>query len=134
MVVLSSQAAVSNWPAIRVAGGPGALSTVPEALGVGGTCTTQPKVTLGLTGGAFSSCAVAQAGAACGTGAGLSWKFLGGGGTQTTAAINPTWSGGALTSCTVTAGDSAGYTATTYTSSGNGGDGGNGWYAEFQGW
>jgi len=134
VVILSSQATVTNWPFVSVSGGPGALATVPEAVGLGGSCTQQPKATLGVTSGAFSSCTVAQAGAGCGTGTGITWSFLGGGGTQTTAAINPTWSGGTLASCTVTAGNSTGYTAATYTTSGKGGDGGNGWYAEFQGW
>jgi hypothetical protein len=134
VVILSSQATVTNWPAIYVTGGPGGLVTVPEAVGTGGSCTSQPKVTLGVTSGALSSCTVAAAGAGCGTGAGITWNFLGGGGTQTTAAINPTWSSGALASCTVTPGNSTGYTAATYTTAGKGGDGGNGWYAEFQGW
>jgi hypothetical protein len=48
--------------------------------------------------------------------------------------VNPTWSSGALSSCTVTAGTSSGYTAATYTTCGTGGDGGNGWYAEYAGW
>ena len=134
VVILSSKAAVTNWPSVYVAGGPGGLVTVPEAVATGGTCTSQPKVTLGVTAGALSSCAVAQAGAGCGTGAGITWNILGGGGTQTTAAIAPTWNNGSLASCTVTSGDSSGYTAATYTTSGKGGDGGNGWYTEFQGW
>jgi hypothetical protein len=48
--------------------------------------------------------------------------------------VNPTWSGGALASCTTTAGTSSGFTAATYTTAGTGGDGSNGWYTEFQGW
>jgi hypothetical protein len=135
VVILSSEATVSTWPAIYVAGGPGAVVTVPEALGVGGTCTTQPKATLGVTSGALNgTCTVVQAGAGCGTGTGLTWSVLGGGGTLGTGTVNPTWNSGSLASCTTTAGTSTGYTAATYTTSGTGGDGGPGWYAEFQGW
>jgi hypothetical protein len=135
VVVLSSQATVSTWPTIYTAGGPGGLCTVPEALATGGSCTTQPKVTLGVTSGAFSGTAtVVQAGAGCGTGTGITWNFLGGGGTPGTATVNPTWSSGALSSVTVTAGTSSGYTAATYTTCGTGGDGGVGWYAEYAGW
>jgi hypothetical protein len=130
VVILSSQSAVSTWPAIYAAGGPGGLVTVPEALATSGTCTSQPKVTLGVTSGALSSCTVAQAGAGCGTGTNITWNILGGGGTG--GAITPTWSGGALASCTASGG--SGYTATTYTTAGTGGDGGAGWFAEFQGW
>jgi hypothetical protein len=129
-VVLSSQSAVTTWPAIYTAPGPGALVTVPEALATSGSCTSQPKVTLGVTSGALSSCTVAQAGAGCGTGTNVTFNILGGGGSGGT--ITPTWSGGALTSCTVSGG--SGYTAVTYTTSGTGGDGGNGFSAEFQGW
>ena len=78
--ILSSQAAVSNWPAIYVAGGPGGLVTVPEALGTSGTCTTQPKVTLGVSGGALNSCTVAVAGVGCGTGTNVTFNVVGGGG------------------------------------------------------
>jgi hypothetical protein len=135
VVILSSQAAVTTWPSIYIAGGPGGLTTVPEAVATGGTCTTQPKASLGVSSGALSgTCTVIQAGAGCGTGAGITWNILGGGGTETTATITPVWSSGAMASCTATAGDSSGYTAATYTTSGTGGDGGNGWYAEFQGW
>jgi len=135
VVILSSAATVTNWPTVYVAGGPGGLATVPDAVAMSGSCTTQPKATLGVSGGALSgSCTVVQAGAGCGTGTGVVWNILGGGGTQGTATVNPTWSGGALASCTVTPGTSSGYTATTYTTSGAGGDGGNGWYAEFAGW
>jgi hypothetical protein len=133
--ILSSQAAVSTWPTVYMAGGPGGLVTVPEAVATGGSCTSQPKLTLGVTAGALSGTAtVVQAGAGCGTGAGITWNILGGGGTQGTATINPTWSGGALVSGTVTPGTSSGYTAAAYTNAGNGGDGGAGWSAEFQGW
>jgi hypothetical protein len=135
VAVLSSQATVSTWPTIYTAGGPGGLCTVPEAVATSGSCTTQPKVTLGVSSGAFSgTCTVAQAGAGCGTGTGITWNFLGGSGTPGTATVNPTWSSGALSSCTVTAGTSSGYTAATYTTCGTGGDGGNGWYAEYAGW
>jgi hypothetical protein len=137
VVLLSSQTAVSTWPTIYAAGGPGGLNAVPEAVGIGGSCTSPPKATLGVTGapGPLSgTCAVVQAGVGCGTGSGITWKILGGGGTAGTAIVSPTWSGGTLASCTVTPGTSSGYTAATYTTSGRGGDGGNGWFAEFQGW
>jgi hypothetical protein len=135
VVILSSQASVSTWPTIYAAGGPGALATVPQALGYGGSCTMQPKATLGVTSGALNgACTVVTAGAGCGTGAGLTWVVQGGGGTLGTGTVNPTWSGGALASCTTTAGSSSGYTAATYTTSGAGGNGAAGWYAEFQGW
>lgn len=137
VAILSSQAAVSTWPTIYAAGGPGGLVTVPEALATSGTCTSQPKATLGVTGapGPLSgTCTPIQAGAGCGTGANITWNIVGGGGTQGTAVLNPTWSGGALASCTVTPGTSSGYTAATYTTAGTGGDGSAGWVAEFQGW
>ncbi len=135
VVILSSMAAVSTWPTIYAAGGPGGLATVPEAVAISGSCMTQPKATLGVTSGALNgTCTVVQAGAGCGTGAGVTWKILGGGGTVGTAVVTPTWSSGTLASCTATPGTSTGYTAATYTTSGKGGDGGNGWFAEFQGW
>jgi hypothetical protein len=115
---------------VSVSGGPGALAIVPQALATSGSCTTQPKVTLGVTSGALSSCAVVQAGAGCGSGTNVTFNIRGGGGTGGT--VTPTWSGGALSSCTASGG--SGYTAATYTASGTGGDGGNGWLAEFQGW
>jgi len=130
VVVLSSQAAVATWPSIYTAGGPGGLVTVPEAAATSGTCTSQPKATLGVTSGALSSCTVVQAGAGCGTGTNVTFNILGGGGSGGT--VTPTWSGGALASCTASGG--SGYTAATYTTSGTGGDGGAGWSAEFQGW
>ncbi len=133
--LLSSQAAVSTWPAVYVAGGPGGWSSggsspVPQALATSGSCTTQPKVTLSVTGGALSSCTVVQPGAGCATGANVTFNILGGGGTGGT--VTPTWSAGSLASCTASGG--SGYSAATYTTVGAGGDGGNGWYAEFQGW
>ena len=64
VAILSSQKAVSTWPTIYDAGGPGALATIPQALGVGGSCTTQPKATLGVTSGSLNgTCTVIQAGA-----------------------------------------------------------------------
>jgi hypothetical protein len=135
VAILSSRAAVTTWPTVYTAGGPGALATVPQALGVGGSCTTQPTATLGVTSGALNgTCTVVAAGAGCGTGAGVTFSVVGGGGTLGTGTVNPTWSGGALASCTTTAGSSTGYTAATYTTSGAGGQGGAGWNAEFQGW
>jgi len=130
VIILSSEAAVSTWPNTYAAAGPGGLAVVPQALGVGGSCTTQPKATLTVSGGALSTCTVVTAGAGCGTGAGLNWTIQGGGGTGGT--ITPTWSAGALASCTASGG--SGYTAATYTTSGNGGDGEPGWIAEFAGW
>jgi hypothetical protein len=130
VVILSSAASVTTWPTISVSGGPGGLVTVPEMLATGGTCTTQPKATLGVTSGALSSCTVVQAGAGCGTGTGVTMNILGGGGTGGT--VTPTWSGGTLASCTASGG--SGYAAATYTTAGTGGDGGPGWSAEFQGW
>ena len=130
VIALSSQSTPANWPAVSVSGGPGALATVPQALATSGSCTTQPKATLGVTSGALSSCTVVQAGAGCGTGTNVKFNILGGSGTGGT--VTPTWSGGALASCTASGG--SGYTAAAYTTSGAGGDGGNGWSAEFQGW
>ncbi len=135
VAILSSQQSVSTWPTVYTAGGPGGLVTVPEAVATGGSCTCPPKATLGVTSGALDgTLTVVQAGAGCGTGAGITWNILGGGGTPGTATINPVWSGGALVSGTVTPGTSSGYTAATYTNAGTGGDGGTGWYQEFQGW
>ena len=130
VVILSSQAAVGTWPTVYAAGGPGGLVTVPYAAATSGTCTSPPKATLGVSGGALNSCTVVQAGAGCGTGAGITWNILGGGGSGGT--ITPTWSGGSLASCTASGG--SGYTATTYTTAGTGGDGGPGWRAQFSGW
>jgi hypothetical protein len=134
-IVLSSQAAVSTWPTLYYAGGPGGLVNVPYATWTGGSCTSPAKATLGASASALSgSCTVVQAGSGCGTGAGTALQILGGGGTPGTGTVTPTWSGGALASCTATAGTSSGYTATTYTTAGTGGDGAPGWYAEFSGW
>jgi hypothetical protein len=129
-VILSSQAKVKSWPAVHAAGGPGALASVPQALATGGSCTSRPKIALGVASGALSSCTVAQAGAGCGAGTGVVWNIVGGGGAGGT--ITATWSGGALQSCQAQGG--AGYTAATYATTGAGGDGGNGWSAKFQGW
>jgi hypothetical protein len=129
-VILSSQAKVKSWPAVHAAGGPGALASVPQALATGGSCTSRPKIALGVASGALSSCTVAQAGAGCGAGTGVVWNIVGGGGAGGT--ITATWSGGALQSCQAQGG--AGYTAATYATAGAGGDGGNGWSAKFQGW
>jgi hypothetical protein len=135
VVVLSSQKTVSTWPNIYAAGGPGGLVTVPYATWTRGSCTSPPKATLAVSGGAISgTCTVVQAGAGCGTGAGTVLQVLGGGGTLGTGTVTPTWSGGTLASCTATAGTSSGYTAATYTTAGTGGDGGPGWVAEFSGW
>lgn len=135
VIILSSQATIATLPTMSVAAGPGGLVTVPEAVATGGSCTTQPKATLGVTAGALSGvCTVVTAGAGCGTGTGVTFNVVGGGGTLGTGTVNPTWSGGTLASCTTTAGTSSGYTASTFTTSGTGGDGAAGWTAVFQGW
>ena len=132
VAILSSQAAVATWPTIYTAPGGAPNCTVPEGIGQGGTCTQEPMATLGVTTGAFNgTCTVVTAGAGCGTGTGMTWTFAGGGGTAGTAVFNPTWSGGALASCTVTAGNSSGYTSATYTTCGAAGLSAAGWYAEF---
>jgi hypothetical protein len=135
VAILSSQQTVSTWPIVYAAGGPGGLVTVPYATWTSGSCTSPPKATLAVSGGALSgSCTVVQAGAGCGTGAGTTLQVLGSGGTLGTGTVTPTWSGGTLASCSITSGTSSGYTAATYTTAGTGGDGGPGWYAEFSGW
>jgi hypothetical protein len=87
-------------------------------------------MTLGLSGGALSSCSVTVAGAGCGSSPNINWTVLGGGGTGGT--VNAIWSGGAVASCTASGG--SGYTVAAYTTAGTGGDGGAGWLAEFSGW
>jgi hypothetical protein len=137
VAILSSQAPVSTWPSLYTGGSAGGLATVPYAVPAGtsatasgNSCIAQPKLALSLTGGALSGCSVTAAGAGCGAAPNINWSILGGGGTGGT--VTPTWSGGAVASCTASGG--SGYTAATYTTSGNGGDGGYGWSAEFQGW
>jgi hypothetical protein len=136
VIILSSQAAETYTINTYSAGGAGSLAGavgVPEALWSSGTATSPAKATLGVSGGALSgTCTVQQAGAGYGTGTTV--YILGGGGTQGTATVNATWSGGSLASCTVTPGTSSGYTATTYTVSGAGGDGGAGMVFEYSGW
>lgn len=135
IVLLSSQLTIPTLPTIYTAPGSGSLNSVPEALGISGSCTTEPQLTLGVSGGALSgTCTIVTAGAGCGTGTGVTFSVLGGGGTLGTGTINPTWSGGTVASCTTTAGTSSGYTASTFTTSGIGGNGGNGWTAVFQTW
>jgi hypothetical protein len=87
-------------------------------------------LTLSLTSGALSGCTVTAAGSGLGSSPALNWVILGGGGSGGT--ITPTYSGGAVASCTASGG--SGYTATSYTTAGAGGNGGSGWYAEFSGW
>ena len=118
-IILSSQSTVTTWPNTFDAPGSGGICTVPESAAEGGSCTTEPIVSLGVTSGALSSCTVVTAGAGCGTGTGVNWTVLGGGGTGGT--ITPTWSGGTLASCTASGG--SGYTAATYTTCGTGGAG-----------
>ena len=126
-VLLYSFNAFTANPTIYFTPGPGALCQVPQVLATGGSCTTPPTATLGVTAGAFDgTLAVVAAGAGCGTGTGITWNFLGGGGTPGTAAVVPTWSSGTLATGTVTPGTSSGYTAATYTTCGAGGNGGAG--------
>src|SRR5208337_1779171 len=56
--------------------------TVPQALGVGGSCTSEPKALLAVTTGALNgTCTVVQSGAGCGAGTGVTFNVTGGGGT-----------------------------------------------------
>jgi len=133
VITIYSQVAVTNWPSLYIAPGAGITTsagslTVPLVVGEGGSCTTEPQATVAVAAGAFSGVAtVVAAGAGCGTGTGMIWSFEGGGGTPGTAVFNPTFSGGALASATVTPGTSSGYTAATFTGVGNGGQGGSGY-------
>ncbi|MGA9668393.1 MAG: hypothetical protein WBQ94_04250 [Terracidiphilus sp.] len=130
--VIMRSPSFTNSGIINVNGGVGGQSTVPYAVAIGGSCTTAPIVDLTLTSTALSGCGtIVQAGAGCGTGTGVTWKVLGGGGTVGTATITPSWSGGALASCTVSSGTSTGYTVSTWTTSGTGGNGGTGWSRVF---
>jgi hypothetical protein len=137
-IFLSSQAPETYTINTYAAGGAGSLAgTVgyPEALWSSGTATSPAKALLGVTGGALNgTCTVLQGGAGYGTGTGTTVYILGGGGTQGTATVNATWSGGSLASCSVTPGTSSGYIATTYTVSGAGGDGGAGMVFAYSGW
>jgi hypothetical protein len=137
VAILSSQIAVTTWPNVYYGGGAGGQVTVPYAVPAGtssvasgNSCTTQPKLSLGVTSGVLSSCTVITAGVGCGSSPNINWTILGGSGSGGT--ITPTWSSGTVASCTASGG--SGYTATTYTTSGTGGDGGSGWMTEFQGW
>jgi hypothetical protein len=137
VAILSSQAAVSAWPTINTVGGAGGQASVPyavpsgtSAIAAGNSCTAQPKLSLGVSGGALASCTVVMAGAGCGSAPNVHWTIMGGAGSGGT--ITPTWSGGTVRSCTASGG--SGYQAASYRTAGTGGDGGNGWYAEFAGW
>jgi hypothetical protein len=137
VVILSSQAAETFGIAIDAGSAAGGQVSVPFAAAAGSSsaasgnqCTTAPVLTLGVTAGALSSCTVTVAGAACGSSPALNWSVLGGGGTGGT--ITPTWSGGAVASCTASGG--SGYTAASYTTAGSGGAGGAGWSAEYSRW
>jgi hypothetical protein len=137
VIILSSKNTIPTLPNMWATGGAGALSGtigVPQALAQGGSCTTIPTASIGVTAGAISSCVVQAAGAGCGTGTGVVFNVVGGGGILGTGTVNPTWSSGTLASCTVTAGTSAGYTASTFTTAGAGGNGGNGWNHVYQNW
>jgi hypothetical protein len=138
VALLSSQATVSTWPTVYAGPGKGGQVSVPYAV-PGGTSSAAsglpagaqpPVLALSLTSGALSGCTVTAAGSGLGSSPALNWVIQGGGGTGGT--ITPTYSGGAVASCTASGG--SGYTATSYTTAGAGGDGGSGWYAEFSGW
>lgn len=142
IVILSSQAPETYGITIYAGGGAGQFSStgslitplaVPggtSSLSSGNNCTTQPILTLAVSGGSLSTCTVQVPGAACGASPSINWTVLGGGGAGGT--ITPTWSGGAVASCTASGG--GGYASTTLTTAGSGGQGGNGWSAEFSGW
>lgn len=137
VVILSSQAAETFGIAIDTGGGAGGQASVPYAAPVGTSSvatgnqgTIPPILTLGVTSGALSSCTVTNAGSGLGASPSINFGVLGGGGTGGT--IMPTYSGGAVASCTASGG--SGYTASTFTTAGNGGYGGAGWSAEFSGW
>jgi hypothetical protein len=88
-------------------------------------------LTLTVSGGVPSACAVTVAGSSCGASPIINWGIEGAGG-GTGAVITPTWSGGAVASCSVSGG--TGYTNSTTFTAGQGGAGGVGWFAEFSGW
>jgi hypothetical protein len=136
--ILSSQAPETFSIAIDAGGGAGGQVSVPYAVPNGTTSIPSglpsgagiPVLTLGVSGGALSSCTVTTPGSGLGSSPSLNFVILGGGGTGGT--ITPTYSSGAVASCTASGG--SGYTAAAYTTAGNGGYGGSGWSAEFQGW
>ncbi|CAN5951056.1 unnamed protein product [Sphagnum jensenii] len=138
VIILSAQTNTGTQT-LSVAGGPGAISGttygVPEAVAEGGSCTVSPQLLMGVSAGTFTATpTIVNAGAGCGTGNGLVWRFLGGGGTQTTASVSCTWVSGACTAPVVTPGDSAGYTAATYALSGSSSQGPSGYTATYTGW
>lgn len=137
LIILSSQASETFGILLYTGGGAGGQVSVPYAVPGGSTtvssndiCTTPPVLTLGVTTGVLSSCTVTTPGVACGAFPTINWSVLGGGGSGGT--ITPAWSGGAVASCTASGG--SGYTASSFTTAGAGGQGGSGWSAEFSGW
>jgi hypothetical protein len=137
VAILSSQAAETYSINIYSGGGAGGQASVPYTVPVGTNSTPSgdagtipPVLTLGVTTGALSSCTVTTAGTGLGASPSINFVPVGGGGSGGT--ITPTYSGGSVVSCTASGG--SGYTATSYTTAGNGGYGGAGWYAEFSGW
>jgi len=75
----------------------------PEAVGLGGSCTTDPILILTVTAGALNGGTIGNAGAGCGTGSGITW-YVNGVGTGSGGTITPTWSSGAVASFTATGG------------------------------
>ncbi len=137
VAILSSQAPETYSISVYTGGGAGGQNTVPYAVPVGTTSTPSgnagtapPVLALSVTGGALSGCTVTSGGAGLGSSPSINFAVLGGGGSGGT--VTPTYSGGAVTGCTASGG--SGYTASTFTTAGNGGYGGAGWYAEFSGW
>lgn len=137
VAILSSQAAETFAINIDTGGGAGGQVSIPYAVAAPTSSTASgnagiipPLLTLGVSSGALSSCTVTTAGSGLGASPAINFAIVGGGGTGGT--VTPTYSGGAVTSCTASGG--SGYTATNYTTAGTGGYGGAGWSAELSGW
>jgi hypothetical protein len=137
VAILSSQSAETYTINIYSGGGAGGQASVPYTVPVGTNSTPSgdagsipPVLALSVSSGALSGCTVTSGGSGLGSSPSINFAVLGGGGTGGT--VTPTYSGGAVTSCTASGG--SGYTAASYTTAGNGGYGGAGWYAEFSGW
>ena len=138
VAILSAQAAGASFPVVYDGGGAGGQVSVPYAVPMPGTTTSSgdagsvpPVLSLTVSGGALSGCTVAQAGSGLGSSPSINWSVIGGGGSGGT--VTATYSGGSVASCAIGSGGS-GYTATSYTTAGTGGYGGQGWYGEFSGW
>jgi hypothetical protein len=109
---------------------PYAVAAPTSSTPSGDAGTIPPVLSLTVTSGALSGCSVVNGGSGLGASPAINWAILGGGGTGGT--ITPTYSGGAVASCTASGG--SGYTAASYTTAGAGGYGGAGMSAEFSGW